>query len=353
MRLNAMKPARVPISAWALLLLILSGSGCASVLPLSDLPEDSIALVYWKSEDGRRRLELRGESSRKTPFAFREGIAELGRVNKLFADAETISADLRYPGHLMLLDPRTLELTRVEQAPLGSRPLAWSADHRYLLFGSDRISGRHQVYELDTQTGEVRATTSGRSHYVAAAYGPGQKVALGRIAPKGEGAVAASITVRSVSERERVAIDDVAVRHLDCANDQDLVVFVPRSISSPEANRRAMVTVQELQSGAEPRSLAVGEHPVFSSDGEWIVYSAPFGPQGKERRLRRMRADGSGRTRLGDGVRSEETPAISPDGNFVVYVSRHNGLDRLFVKRFDGTGDRLLFDDGVVSRPIW
>jgi Tol biopolymer transport system component len=66
-----------------------------------------------------------------------------------------------------------------------------------------------------------------------------------------------------------------------------------------------------------------------------------------------MRIDGSGRTPIGPTVRSEGSPAISPDGKYVVYVSKHNGLDRLFVKRFDGTGDTLLYDGAAVEGPIW
>ncbi len=66
-----------------------------------------------------------------------------------------------------------------------------------------------------------------------------------------------------------------------------------------------------------------------------------------------MRPDGSGRTPLGVGARDEATAAVSPDGKSVVYVSEYNGLNRLFVVRFDGTGDRLLYDGAMVEWPIW
>ncbi len=110
------------------------------------------------------------------------------------------------------------------------------------------------------------------------------------------------------------------------------------------------MVVQELEPGGVQRKIGPGLHPVFSPNGDWIIYSAR---RGALHYTHRVRVDGAGRTPMGIGVRSEETPAISPDGEFVVYVSEHNGLNRLFVKRFDGTGDRLLYDGAAVEWPVW
>jgi hypothetical protein len=67
-----------------------------------------------------------------------------------------------------------------------------------------------------------------------------------------------------------------------------------------------------------------------------------------------MRVDGSGRSPLGrEGIRDERWPAVSPDGGYVVYVGESEGLDRLFIRRFDGTGDRILLNDGGIAQPIW
>ncbi len=45
--------------------------------------------------------------------------------------------------------------------------------------------------------------------------------------------------------------------------------------------------------------------------------------------------------------------AISPDGSLVAYVSLEGDLHRLFIRRIDGSGDRLLLPDGAVARPVW
>jgi Tol biopolymer transport system component len=66
-----------------------------------------------------------------------------------------------------------------------------------------------------------------------------------------------------------------------------------------------------------------------------------------------MRPDGSGRTPLGKGAHDERSPAVSPDGRFVAFIAEESGLDRLFVRRMDGSGDRILLGDGAVAWPVW
>ena len=61
----------------------------------------------------------------------------------------------------MLLWPQTGELTRVEAAPPGARPLAWSDDHNRLLFSSSHRGGREQLYEYQLETEVLRTVTRG------------------------------------------------------------------------------------------------------------------------------------------------------------------------------------------------
>ena len=66
-----------------------------------------------------------------------------------------------------------------------------------------------------------------------------------------------------------------------------------------------------------------------------------------------MRPDGSARKGLGNSVLRARSPAISPDGKHVAYVSNDDGLDRLYVRRMDGSGDRILLEEGAVAFPAW
>ena len=102
--------------------------------------------------------------------------------------------------------------------------------------------------------------------------------------------------------------------------------------------------------GSMLKSLGRGRDPVFGPDGDWVVYSARVGDGW---RLRRMRSAGGGRLAVGRGALDEIEPAVSPDGSLVAYVAENDGHHRLFVRRLDGTGDRLLIPDGEVARPVW
>jgi len=274
-------------------------------------------------------------------------------VREILDRGEPSTVDFRYPGRLRLLNPRTLELTDVPQAPVGARPLAWSPDHRSLLFASDRMTnGRHQVYQLDFDSGEVLQRSSGSYRHIAGALGPDGDLALVRIGLDQKGELRSDILVGLGERKPQVVAPNIAVRHVAMAPNGSAIAYVPRGRTGDQGGEitRTMITVQGLEPGSPAHPLAPGEAPVFSPDGDWIIYQAPHQD---EFRLRRMRRDGSARTSIGEGVRNETFPAISPDGRFVVYVSEHNGTDRLFVKRFDGSGDRLLYDGGVVAWPVW
>ncbi len=352
MWIRSKRPYRV-VALSLLTAFLLPGCG-GLVLSKEELPDTPIALSYWDSEAGRRRQDALGEAPRKTPYLYRDGVAELGMVENLFSGEHRGDVDARWPSRLMLLNPRTLELKRGPEAPVGARPLSWSNDHQRLLFSSDRVSGgRYQIFELELASGEVRPLTTGSEQHVSAAYGPDGSHVVARLGRGPSKELVAMLLVNRNRGRFESVASDVAVRQVDFAPDGSTIVYVPREIQGEENKRgsaRMIVTIQAAEPGAKARAIGSGLHPTFTHDGQWVIYTAPYKGQSH---LRRVRPDGTGRTGIGRSVRDEKAPAISPDGKFVIYVSPHNGLDRLFVKRFDGTGDRLLFDDGVVAWPVW
>jgi dipeptidyl aminopeptidase/acylaminoacyl peptidase len=333
--------------------LLIGLTGCASnSIARTTLPEDMIAVRYWKSEDGRRRKEMFDQLAGQRRAGPQLGVMDLSGIATPWRSAQNRDPSRQYPGRLALINPRTLDVTFPDQAPVGARPLSWSADRERLLFTSNRHNGRFQIYELNFLSGEVKLLAGGGGNVLAAAYAPGGGFAYGLIELDPDGEVDASIRKSEPGSRDRELAKDVAVRHIAYSRDGRYVAFTPQSIEALDSKGRQLprIIVQSVEPGGESQELAPGLHPVFSPDSQWIVYAAN---RGKHLQTFRVRVDGTGRTAMGTGVRDENTPAISPDGKYVVYVSPHNGLKRLFVKRFDGTGDRLLYDGAAVEWPIW
>ena len=65
---------------------------------------------------------------------------------------------------------------------------------------------------------------------------------------------------------------------------------------------------------------ALGFYATFSSDGQWILFSAQDGPRAPTTRVVIIHPDGSGRRLLGDSTSSNEGPRWSTDGTRVIYT---------------------------------
>jgi Tol biopolymer transport system component len=339
------------------LLAAVSLAACLSParVALEELPDEPLAVVYFEPEDARRRAEIL-EQSFQGPAARREreGVASLEQLGALFGAGTPEHEDVlrrldRFPGRLCLVDPATGELTRLEAAPAGARPLAWSRDHRRLLFSTRALSGRFQIYEYDRDEGVLRRLTHGESH-VLADYGPDGALVYTSI--EGEpGRYRGGIRYRSGDGGpDRTVASAVPAGSLRVSPAGDVVVY---TLDDPEAGVAArggtLLVAVDLEDGEE-HVLTRGRDPSFSPDGEWIVYTALVQ---RGFRLWRMRSDGSARAPLGKPQGNEGMPAVSPDGRFVAYVGREGERDRLFVRRFDGTGERVLVGEGAVAWPVW
>ncbi len=306
----------------------------------AELPASPIAILHRTPEESRRRAELlqrlRGEQPRRTQAS----VLELDDVRRRLGRG----GDALAPGRLALLDPRTGDLTRLEAAPRGSRPLSRSPDGRKLLFAAP-YQGAFQLFVLDRESGEVRRRTGGPyEHSLGCLLGDGRLVAVER---RGRGD---QTTTRLVLfGRGGRLLRELTAGPFDvqpaCAPDGSRIAFV-RLV----ARGRTDVVVIPSSGEAPARAVGRGVAPSFSPDGAWIVYSADTS---RGRRLWRVRADGSGRRSLGSGHLEEIESSVSPDGRFVVYVVEEKDRQRLRVRRVDGSGDRPLFDAGDAMAPVW
>ncbi len=333
-----------------------AAGGCAGPgLSLDEISEAPIALVYWDAATARRRQELLEEmEARGAPSGpSRAGVARLEGIAGAVGLQAGSSAGLKirdFPGRIALLNPRTLEVKPFPSAPPNARPLAWSGDHTRLLFNSShQDGGRSQIYEHNEQTGSVLKLTHGPAYHLEGAYGPQGQLLITWVEVEKDRRTAGLDIRPPAGGVGQPILEGVYPSSPKWSPDGEEIIYVRSKATNPRKDRSEIVS-QAPELDAEVDALARGREPVFTPDGDSIIYSAQTAQGWK---LRRMRSDGSGRAAVGRSVRDERWPAVSPDGRHVVYVSNEAGFDQLYIRRIDGSGDRILLKEGSVAFPVW
>lgn len=359
---SAGQRARAAAIGLALVLALGGGGalGCAGPLggiEFEELSDQPIAFVYWDAESARRRHEIVEEArgARNAAMPTRTGVATPEGIATLFGRDPFESEGLgRYPGRITLLNPRTGELRRFPGSPVNARPLAWSSDRKRLLFTSAHAGAGFQIYEYDLETDELRALTRGSAFHLEGDYAPDDRMVLTFIEQSAARNAAGMSLVDAYGADLARLVDGVYPSAPRVAPTGDRLIWV-RSMSRPprsgHSRDQSTIVSQRLEFSEEPTVLTRGREPSFLPDGSGFVYSSE-GDDGWK--LHRMRIDGGGRTRIGVSIRDERNPAVSPDGRHVVYVSPgDDGIERLYVRRVDGSGDRVLLGEGGAAWPVW
>jgi TolB protein len=314
-------------------------------IPKQEIPDEAIAILYRTPEQAQRRAEAL-EEREENPELSREGVApvdEVARYLKGLFGAPQLEKP-GFHGRLALLDPRSGAIRVVESTLPGAIPQDWSADHQRLLF-AQRVGTRFQLFELDRRTDEVRQLTRGPNIHPRGCYGPDGSLALMAIDTRVRPArLAILLTDPEGGKARRISWASVA-HSPACAPDGSAVAYVTTLAGGAE-----QIVAHAPPLTGEARVIAPGREPTFSPDGRWIVYS---GPARDEWKLRRIRPDGTGRAPIGRGVLDEMRPAVSPDGRLVAYVVESGVRPWLYLRRLNGTGDRILFSGGDADHPTW
>jgi serine/threonine-protein kinase len=100
---------------------------------------------------------------------------------------------------------------------------------------------------------------------------------------------------------------------------------------------------QRLADGSQPETLLMDEklpleEVAFSSDGVWMIYRAGSILGERDLYARRIGSDSS--IVLVATAASESSPALSPDGRWLAYVSTESGTEEVYVSPFPNTGER-------------
>ncbi len=352
--------------------LALAGLGCAGAgLRLDEIPEARIAISYLEPEAARRAQQRALEERERRgggPLAPRgaepaprldvleryveRALGAAPRDPRARAAADPRGGDEESP-RLALLEPRSGRIELVEQALRGSRPLAWSADRERLLF-SQVARGSSQLFELELASGAVRQLTREPRVHPGGCYGPEGRIVVAVIEATRESLRQYLGWIPAQGGSAEPLTEGPSDRRPACAPDGSALAFVR------EGPRGRSEIAVAAPIGGEVRTLGPGTDPRFAADASTLIYSAPgkrvfsAGQFHELWQLWRVRLDGSGRFALGQAALDELAPSFSPDGRLVVYVGVDAALGRaLYLRRADGSGDRLLFDRGDALTPVW
>jgi hypothetical protein len=332
-----------------------------SRIPAADVPDAPIAFSYRTQEEARQRADDWKDAREKETERLRGQVLDPDTVGTEGGEIRARANQVRdffgrmmgrgdegvdqHPGRLALLEPRTGAIHLVEGARRGSVPLAWSNDRTRLLFAQpgDRD---YQILELERASGTVRPITHGPLAHTQACYASEGRIVV--VTVEAQGARSRLEVSRPGGGGPFEPLTEWGVEHSPtCAPDGNALAWERDDATT---GRGDLLLLAPIAPGT-PRLLSPGRGPRYSPDGAWIVFSAPL--QGGYR-IWRMRADGSGRAPIGRGQRNESRPSVSPDGRFVVYVAAEAPpRQNLYLRRFDGSGDRILFADGDGEHPVW
>ncbi len=354
--------------AWRVLCLALafaplaSQSACQSRSITSQmLPAQPIALLYWADKAASFRAENFKSASELPPRPQGDMDPEAAEILEIraYLQAEQsimLSAKLaKYSGHLMLYWPRTEKLERVEAAPANSRPLAWSPDHKRLLFVSPHRNAKDQLYEYDLERRDLSALTFGPAEHARGDYDGRGRLAIQRIVRSRRlGRTLQTVHLATAGGRiGREIARDVHPGTLRFGFEGDRIVYEqvrPRPRRDGPTVFESFVATRALAEGSEEQVLVRGREPALTPDGQWIVFASP---SSAGYRLRRMRPDGRLRVPIGPGGTEERMPTVSPDGDYVAFIQEVGRSRRLAVRGFDGRSGRVLLTSGWAEFPVW
>jgi len=130
-----------------------------------------------------------------------------------------------------------------------------------------------------------------------------------------------------------------------------------RSVAFVSDQRADRDLFQRLADGSQPETLLLDEQrPIeevaFSHDGAWVIYRVGQFVAERDLYARRIGTDSS--IALVATEAAETSPALSPDGRWLAYVSTESGTAEVYVRPFPNTGDgRWQISSQGGQEPVW
>ncbi len=321
------------------LLVVAVVAGCGGGMQPGELPADPLAFVRQEPHQGLARLE----NFRESLSIRAETAAEYRRRQQQGRRAS------RPRTTLMLLTLSSGEMKPVPDAGEGTLPLDWSHDGSRLLIGRvEPQGGPIRLFTWNRRTGGYeRANPDHSAGGAALGAGPILLASVRRQLTPG-GTATAGVIVYTEGQGAEPLPAGVGGTDPDIGPDGRTVLFVR---PAQRLSQEPMILV--TQHGEDSaRALARGETPRFSRDGRWIVFTRK---RAGDSDVWLMRANGSGKRPVASSGFVEEFPAISPEGDYVIYASARGREEesQLYLTRVADGVEIQITQNGHNGRPVW
>lgn len=222
----------------------------------------------------------------------------------------------------------------------------WSPDRKKILYTSYK-AGNPDLFEINFERGTTRVFSNRQGLNLAGGFSPdGAQAVLTLSMQKNPNIYLASLAGSSVKPLTQHFGVDASPTF---SPDGGQVAFVSDRSGNPQ------VHILDLGTGRTRRLTHLNwcDTPAWSPTGEWIVFS---GRANSKDRMDLFLVDVTGNQvrQLTHGEGSNEDPAWSADGRFLLFTSTRPGRRQLFVMAADGSAPRPIADiPGNSFTPAW
>ena len=224
-----------------------------------------------------------------------------------------------------------------------------SPDGNKLAFSSNR-TGNFDIYVFDYKTSGTYQLTESPKDDRYPAWSPDSKRVLFTSRRTGNGDVF-EVSATDRSGALQLTDQDTLEEYASYSGDGGMVLMarsVKRGLLRREMN---VVTVPRTSAGSTGNILTEGDEPRFSPDGKYIVFVSR---RTKNNDIWRMTTSGTLQTQLTSSPKDDENPCFSPDGKQIVFTSNRTGNFDIYVMDADGSNVRQLTShDDHETQPCW